>query len=574
MQITTQPECPEYFRFSKSNCTCVLRPEHMDKIGKLQLDHKKTSKKKRKPARVLSDIDFHPGVTRRRKRCPKGMFFDKGADRCEVNELKSVRRKQERERKLALKQKVRDAKVKTPAKPRNPAQKVVKTVRRPRKQSSKLSESLLHRLFPDQKKRTKRIDDMKERITKKFHLGADRTLNSNRDLVLSDINNAIGRVRTETVPKKVSFVTKDQLSQAVNSLSVQPPSFSPLINQQISRVTNFPDTALDDCGSLEGSGAPRVRVEGKCVPFNSVDAQDMMLSKLNSKQSIDCKRIVAPRQLLANCWFNAMFMAFFVSDKGRKFFQAFRALMIQGKHLNGETISGKLHAAFFRLNMAIEACIGSSSAGNLRDIALRMDTNSIIQKIYNAIPSQYRNRTDIKRKGVPGNPILYYQAIINYLGNETVSMLIVESHNYREGSGKDWHSYAEAKMQEMDGNLPDIVVLEFMDEKSSNRPFRADERSNKPADFFLSDGDRSGEYRLDSAIVRDNRKKHFCSLITCSREQFAFDGMSFSRLTPFKWKGLLNKERTWAFSGSNSDGRPLQWSFRDGYQLLFYYRQR
>ena len=299
-----------------------------------------------------------------------------------------------------------------------------------------------------------------------------------------------------------------------------------------------------------------------------------MLSKLDSKRPIDCKKIVAPRQLLANCWFNAMFMAFFVSDKGRKFFQAFRALMIQGKHMNGETISGKLHAAFFRLNMAIEACLGSSSVGNLRDIALRMDTNSIIQKIYNAIPSEYRNRTDIKRKGVPGNPILYYQGIINYLGNETVSMLIVESHNYREGSGKDWHSYAEAKMQEIGGKLPDIVVLEFMDEKSSNRPFRADERSNKPADFFLSDGDKSGEYRLDSAIVRDNRKKHFCSLITCSREQFGFDGMSFSRLTPFKWKGLINKEKTWAFSGSNSDGKPLQWSFRNGYQLLLYYRQR
>ena len=181
---------------------------------------------------------------------------------------------------------------------------------------------------------------------------------------------------------------------------------------------------------------------------------------------------------------------------------------------------------------------------------------------------------NIKRKGVPGNPILYYQGIINFLGNESVSMMVIESHNYRAGSGKDWHAYAEAKLQEIGGLLPDIVVLEFMDEKSRDRPFPEDARSNKPTDFLLTDGERSGEYRLDSAIVRDNRKKHFCSLITCSSVQFGFDGMSFSRLTPFKWKGLINSNKSWTFSGSMDEGSPLKWSFRDGYQLLLYFRHR
>ena len=374
--------------------------------------------------------------------------------------------------------------------------------------------------------------------------------------------------------RHVGFVTRTKIANAINSMSAEPSSFSPDANRQISRIREAATGEMDECGSLEGRGIPKVKVGGRCIPFNTPEAEQFMLSRLSARGSVDCRKIIAPRQLLANCWFNAMFMALFVSDKGRKFFQAFRALMIQGRHMNGEAISGKLHAAFFRLNLAIEACLGSSQDSNLRDIALRMDTNSIIQKIYNAIPSQYRNRTDIKRKGVPGNPILYYQGIINYLGNESVTMMIVESHNYKAGAGSDWHAYAEAKLQEGTGFLPDIVVLEFMDEKSRDRPFPEDTRSNKPTDFLLTDGEKSGEYRLDSAIVRDNRKKHFCSLITCSREQFGFDGMSFSRLTPFKWKGLINSNKSWTFAGSTDDGSPLKWSFRDGYQLLMYFRHR
>jgi hypothetical protein len=568
MQVTTQPECPEYFRFSKSNCTCVLRPEHMDKIDKIRRGKKRTEKKK--PRRSLSDIDFHPGVTRKRSRCPRGMFYDKHAEQCELNELKSARMREERERKRAAARERREAN-RPVARPPKPAK-----VSRPKtlasQRSSKLSDSLLRKLFPDKKKRTRKT--MKERISSKFHMSPVRTLRTTRDTVMAEIGDAITPVHPETASRRVNFVTQQEISAAIDSLSAQPSSFSPAANRQITRIRETQDSAVDECGSLDKSGAPKVKVDGKCVLFSKPEAQRFMLSKLGARSSIDCKKIVAPKQLLSNCWFNAMFMAFFVSDKGRKFFQAFRALMIEGKHMNGESISVKLHAAFFRLNLAIEACLGSSTDPNLRDIALRMDTNTIIQKIYNAIPSQFRNRTDIKRKGVAGNPILYYQGIINFLGNESVSMMIVESHNYRAGSGKDWRAYAESKLMEQKGPLPDIVVLEFMDEESRDRPFGKDEKSNKPADFLLTDGERSGEYRLDSAIVRDNRKKHFCSLITCSREQFGFDGMSFSRLTPFKWKGLINSHRSWTFSGSSDDGSPLKWSFRDGYQLLLYFRHR
>ena len=50
--------------------------------------------------------------------------------------------------------------------------------------------------------------------------------------------------------------------------------------------------------------------------------------------------------------------------------------------------------------------------------------------------------------------------------------------------------------------------------------------------------------------------------------------MSFGRLSPFKWKGLINTNKPWTFEGSLDNGKQLQWSFRSSYQLLFYYRHR
>jgi len=52
-----------------------------------------------------------------------------------------------------------------------------------------------------------------------------------------------------------------------------------------------------------------------------------------------------------------------------------------------------------------------------------------------------------------------------------------------------------------------------------------------------------------------------------------YDGMSFHRLVPMKWKNTINANKTWGFEGSNdTDGTPLKWSFMNGYQLLLYYR--
>ena len=53
-----------------------------------------------------------------------------------------------------------------------------------------------------------------------------------------------------------------------------------------------------------------------------------------------------------------------------------------------------------------------------------------------------------------------------------------------------------------------------------------------------------------------------------------FDGESFSRISKMNWKHLINKNQEWTFEGSVWQGTKIQikWNFRNGYQLLFYYR--
>ena len=60
--------------------------------------------------------------------------------------------------------------------------------------------------------------------------------------------------------------------------------------------------------------------------------------------------MLAPKQYHSNCWFNTMFVTFFFSDKGRKFFRFMRQLMITGEKNNGEKIPHELAKIFFIFN--------------------------------------------------------------------------------------------------------------------------------------------------------------------------------------------------------------------------------
>jgi len=113
------------------------------------------------------------------------------------------------------------------------------------------------------------------------------------------------------------------------------------------------------------------------------------------------------------------------------------------------------------------------------------------------------------------------------------------------------------------GHLPHIIILEVYEQMAS-------EFNRKPVLFSVN----NGKYQIDSTVVRDISKQHFCATITCEGKQMGYDGASFHRLVPMEWKHKLNSDVNWQFDGTkDSDGiTPLEWNFTKSYQLLTYYR--
>jgi hypothetical protein len=111
-------------------------------------------------------------------------------------------------------------------------------------------------------------------------------------------------------------------------------------------------------------------------------------------------------------------------------------------------------------------------------------------------------------------------------------------------------------------HLPHIIVLEVYDHTAS-------QFNKKPISFTVNEG----KYQIDSAVVRDTTKQHFCATLTCEKKEMGYDGMSFHRLVPLEWKEKMNNNFNWEFEGTKDyDGTPLKWNFTKCYQLLMYYR--
>jgi len=225
--------------------------------------------------------------------------------------------------------------------------------------------------------------------------------------------------------------------------------------------------------------------------------------------------------------------------------------MIEGKQKNGTKIPAKLWDAFALLNFGVDACL----TGNT--YAYELNTNAIIRQIYSSIPSSYKSKyplvVDINNAG---NPIIYYLSIIDYLNNNDIQTLF-----FRE-TGANWKKQVSQKISTMK-HLPHIIIMEIFEKE-------AETFNQKPLTFTIN----NARYKLDSSVVRDTTKQHFCSTITCEKREYGYDGMSFSRLVPLEWKNKLNsKDFTWQFEGSNNlNGSPLQWNYTKCYQLLMYYR--
>ena len=394
-----------------------------------------------------------------------------------------------------------------------------------------------------------------------------------------------GSELTHTSPKREASPEKE-----ASPSTIVVKSFSPSINRNLSVRNSSSRQQIFGCGLgavlsraspqyKKATGPLRVQIgmgqNGPiCANWNSKAARNVLLDNLYA-ESTDCRSVVAPLQKHSNCWFNTMFMVFFASDKGKKFFKFFRAQMIKGvRFQKAETEGAKpkevrihppsLAKAFFLLNAAIEASMDPGAT-----VAKLMDTNNLISMIYSSInrgkTSKLARIKDVRKSA---NPLTYYTALVEYLGGTLLSHQIrirtLEAKTlFRPGRDLP----RTIIMPHGRPQLPDIAVVEMWD----------DDAIGKIRDSLQLKSSKAGDghtYKLDSAIVRDTAQQHFCALLTCGGKPYGFDGSSFSRLGPLNWKPFLqHRSRTWTFEGSVfGTGEQIQWSFGKAYALLFYYR--
>lgn len=333
-------------------------------------------------------------------------------------------------------------------------------------------------------------------------------------------------------------------------------SYSPTVNKDLITLKTTPRQSIKDCNNKSAFelkeplkiGVPGFIYGNNCYKYSSNEAIKFLLKNLSANKHVNVSQIIPPKQIESNCWFNAMFVLFFVSDKGRKFFHYFRQLMIKGTQKNGEIIPENLRDAFALLNFGIEACL----TGN--KYAYELNSNSIIHKIFESIPDKYKNKysyiVDVKNGS---NPLRYYLSIINYLNNNSITFFIINNPS-------NWKK--QLLTLNKSSKMPHIIVFEIFDIDSPTF-------LTKPLQFKIN----NATYKLDSAVVRDVTKQHFCCTITCEKQEMGYDGMSFHRIVPLEWKNKINKDFTWSFEGSvNNNKKPLEWNFTKSYYMLFYYR--
>jgi hypothetical protein len=335
-------------------------------------------------------------------------------------------------------------------------------------------------------------------------------------------------------------------------------SYSPTINQDLVTLQSIQRQELSDCNIVDAYklkeplkiGVPGTFYGETCFNYDTPEAKRYLLHNLSANKHVDPEKVVPPRQLQGNCWFNSMFVNFFVSDKGRKFFHFFRHLMIEGKQKDGTHIPHKIRDAFALLNFAVDACL----TGN--QFAFKMNTNVIIKELYEAIPDSYKKMIPyVYNVGKAGNPIFYYMSIVNYLNNNSISMMLIRD------ATNNWKDVLTEKMSRLT-HLPHIVVLEVFNKNAMIF-------DRKPISFTINDA----KYQIDSSVVMDVSQAHFCSTLTCEGKEFAYDGYSFHKLEPLEWKDKLNTDFEWQFEATNKyAGKKILWNFTKSYQMLIYYR--
>jgi hypothetical protein len=362
--------------------------------------------------------------------------------------------------------------------------------------------------------------------------------------------------------------------------SVTQRSFSPLLNKQlrIRSLKSLKPYSLQLCDGLLHLKITKDE-NTQCLPYNNPLVQEVLLHNLKSSKHLDVSRFVPPIQLLSNCWFNTMFVSFFFSDKGRKFFRFFRELMITGKKLDSTLIPSNIAKLFFILNLFIEASYNQTSKNRelfktINTLTDKLNTNFFIYHIYEIINNKsnsidpeilYTNNNklyDIPNIKDAGNPLSYYESILKYLNYDTLQFMkhiFTYKTNIQETIGQ--------RFKNLSNIIPDIIIIEDFQSKSIY----------KTSYQLISIKNETYNYALDSIIITNkdhfdpNANSHFVSLLTVNSKEYKFDGSSLSKLERFNWKKMINSNKNWKFK-ENIIYEPELYNFTQGYKIMFYYR--
>ena len=289
---------------------------------------------------------------------------------------------------------------------------------------------------------------------------------------------------------------------------------------------------------------------------------------------LDPLKFIAPKQLYSNCWFNTMFVVFFFSDKGRKFFRFFRNLMITGRKFDNTRLEDQeLRKLLFIFNLYIEASYNQETFKNVKnkvnlhsqvkELTSNLDTNFLIKKIYNRIkkisPIYSNSLPDIDEAG---NPLEFYKAIMSYLNYDILNILNIDIdiENIKK------YKTIENILKLLFKKEHDIIIFEDHESKIDYN-----------LEYELELKGKKYKYKLDSIILTNKdhynpkANSHFISVITINKEYYKFDGSSYSKLSKFNWTNILNKNINFSFK-ENPSYYPEKYNFKHGYKILFYYR--
>ena len=348
-------------------------------------------------------------------------------------------------------------------------------------------------------------------------------------------------------------------------------SYSPSINKKlyVKSIRTLKNNKFKLCNNLLKL---KISNNSKCLNYNNKQVINFLLKNLKYSKNLNPTKFIAPKQIVGNCWFNTMYVTFFFSDKGRKFFRFFRELMIKGEKADRTKMNDlKLRKLFFILNLYIEASYNQNSVKTKKNkvtlhdqvkvLTGNLDTNFLIRKIYNRI-KKINSFIDLPNIDEAGNPLEFYQVIMGYMNYNILNILRIDI----DSEIKKNYKNVKNILDEFVLKERDIIIFEDHESKIDYNEEYEIELNNKKY-----------KYKLDSIILTNKdhynpkANSHFVSVLTINKEGYKFDGSSYSKLTKFNWRKILNKNVDFTFL-ENPAYYPEKYNFKKGYKILFYFR--